>query len=222
MDAMDSDSRVTAQLSRLIGLAGAQLHEHLSEAALGAAGALCDFDLARGMRTKCLKAAAAVAAGGKVVADKVMQIIFCANALRLEGRDVYGCAVEILLTLLEGASIRGGAPPEGQSGVVFVTGQRSWLLDHSWAIRSAHVAALLGGQRVMRSLVQSPGDLQRKVVMAAATKCASTHSRNVHHSSSNLVSWLSAHCVPFTVEMAQGACEAWQNVLLCLLLHSSC
>ncbi len=131
MDAIDSDSRVTAQLSRLIGLAEAQLHERLSESALRAASALCDFDAPCGMRTKCLKAAAAVAEGGNDVERKVIRANICAYHLRADGRDVSGCAVEVLLTLLEGASIRGGPPPEGQSGVVYVTGQRSWVLMDS-------------------------------------------------------------------------------------------
>ena len=172
MDAIDSDSRVTAQLSCLIGLAGAQLHERLSEAALRAVGALCDFDAARDARTKCLKAAAAVAAGGDDVAEKMMRANLCADGLRLVGRDGSGCAVEVSTTLLEGASVRGGPPPEEQRGVVYVTGQRGWVLSRSWVISSACVAALPGGQRVMRSTAQLPGDLRRKVVLAAAMTCA--------------------------------------------------
>lgn len=44
MGAVDSDSRATAQLSRLIGLAASDLDQHLFEAALSAMGALCDFN----------------------------------------------------------------------------------------------------------------------------------------------------------------------------------
>ncbi len=122
------------------------------------------------------------------MADKMLRVIHCASGLRLGGRDVFDCGVNVSLTLLEGALVWSGPPPEGQNGVVYVTGQCGWLLHHSWAIRLARVAALFAGQRIMRSTVQSPGDLQRKVVMAAAIMCAFllTHG-NVQFSFSNRV-----------------------------------
>ena len=170
MGPVDSDSRVTAQLSRLIGLAGSQLDDDLSEAALRAAGALCDFNSCSEERTRCLAAAAVVAAGGSRVADTVHQAYYC--ALRLIGRDVTRCAVEVSLTLLEGAAVQAGPPPEELSEVSYVMGQHSWLLDHHWVLAAARLTAVLDGQRVLRSTLQSPADLQRKVVMTAAVMCA--------------------------------------------------
>ncbi len=215
MDAIDSDSRVSAQLSRLIGLAGAQLHAHLSEAALRAAGALCDFGVAHDMRARCLKAAAAVAAGGDGLTDKLSRPEICAYGLHCDGRDVLGCAVEVLLSLLEGASIRGGPPPEGQSGVVYVTGQRGWLPNYSLLIRSARIAVLFGGQRVMRSTIQSPGDLRRKVVMAAALACAPLPTHETYMMAPATV-FRGCLLTSFASRrLAQGAREAWRNALVC-------
>ena len=172
MDAVDSDSRVTAQLSRMIGLAGSQLDVDLSEAALRAAGALCDFNACSEERTRCLSAAAAVAAGGSRVADTVHQATCCAHSLGLDGRNVIRCAMEVSLTLLEGAAVHAGPPPKELSGVNYVTGQHCWVLDHQWVLPAARLAALYDGQRVLRSTLQSPADLRRKVVMTAAITCA--------------------------------------------------
>ena len=167
MDEIDSDSRATAQLSRLIGLAGLRLDYDLCEAALRAAGSLCDFNAGSDARTRCLAAAAAVAAGGSRVAATVYLGNHCAYTLHLDGRDVYRCAVEVSLTLLEGAAIQ-TAPPEDLSEFMYVTGQHCWVLDHHWVHTAARSVALVDGQRVMRSILQSPADLQRKVVMTGA------------------------------------------------------
>ena len=172
MDAIDSDSRVTAQLSRLIGLAASQLYIDLCEAALRAAGALCNFNAGSDARTRCLSAAAAVAIGSSRVSDIVHQANRCACNLRADGRDVFRCAVEVSLTLLEGAAIQAGPPPEALSGDIYVTGQHRWVLSQHWVHAAACSVALFDGQRVMNSTLQSPADLQRKVVMTAALTCA--------------------------------------------------
>ena len=168
MDAIDSDSHVTAQLSRLIGLAGSRLDDDLSEAALRAAGALCDFNAGCDARTRCLAAAAAVAAGGSRVAFTVHLAYNRAVSLRSDVRDVFPCAVEVLLTLLEGAAVQAGPPPEELSEVIYVTGQHCWVLDQHWVLAAARSVAIFDGQRVVNSTLQSPADLQRKVVMTAA------------------------------------------------------
>ncbi len=160
MHAVDSDSPLTAQLSRLIGIAGTQLDERISEAALHAAAALCNFNAACGSRTRCLRAAAAVAAGGDTVANTVTNIVTCAMTCA-DGREAFSCAMEVVLTLLEGASVQGGPPPEGQHEVVYVTGQHGWLHRHRWVLTIACKVTFLGGQRSSRSILQSPGNLQR-------------------------------------------------------------
>ena len=172
MDAIDSDSRATAQLSRLISIARLMLDDDLSETALRAAGALCDFNACSDERTRCLAAAAVVAAGGSRVADTVHWANYCARRIRLDGRDVIHCAMEVSLTLLEGAAVQAGPPPEELSEVSYVTGQHCWVLDHHWVLAAARLAAVCDGQRVLRSTLQSPADLQRKVVMTAAVTCA--------------------------------------------------
>ena len=172
MGEIDSDSHVTAQLSRLIGLASLKLDGDLSEAALRAAGALCDFNAGSDARTRCLAAASAVAAGGSRVAFTVHLANDCAHSLQLNGRDVFCCAVEVSLTLLEGAAVQAGPAPEELSEVSYVTGQHSWLLNHHWVHAVARFVAIFDDQRVMRSDRQSPADLQRKVVMTGAFPCA--------------------------------------------------
>ena len=137
MDAVDSDSRVTAQLSRLIGLASLQLDNNLSEAALRAAGALCDLKSGSVERARCLAAAAAVAAGGRQLAEAVHSANYSAYNLKTDGRDVFRCAVEVSLTLLEGAAVQASPPPEELSKVSYVTGQHSWVLDHHWVLAAA-------------------------------------------------------------------------------------
>ena len=134
---IDSGSIMTAQLSRLIGLAALQLDRSLSEAAVLAAGALCDFEAEDSWRTGCLEAAAAVAAGSNHVNTIVMAAGSCADSLRLGGRDVFGCMVEVALTLLEGAALQGGPPPGGYTGVVCITGRQSWVHLDSWVLRAA-------------------------------------------------------------------------------------
>lgn len=89
MDAIESKTRPTAQLSRLIGLVVPQ-PDDLSKTALQAAGALCDFDAGCVLRTKCLAAAAAVASGSRKVGDKVTSVLQCASCLHLKGHDSFG------------------------------------------------------------------------------------------------------------------------------------
>ncbi len=172
MEAIDSDDRVTAQLSRLIGIAGAELNEDLSEAALRAAGALCDFEAGCDLRTKCLAAAAAVAAGSSRVAGQVTDAFRTARCAVDAGLDGFGCVVEVSLTLLEGASLQGGPPAEVQNCIIYVTGQHSWVHKDVWVLSSACVDAVLGAKRVMCFSTPSPGNLQRKVVLAANLGCA--------------------------------------------------
>ncbi len=86
------------------------MDEVISEQALRAAGVLCDFDADCKVRTACLSAAAAVAAGSDGVANMVYHVILCAGRLRASGRDVFGCVMAVCLTLLEGASVQGRLP----------------------------------------------------------------------------------------------------------------
>lgn len=170
MDAVDSDNRVTAKLSRLI--AGAELDMRLCEAALRGAGSLCNFEAGCDLRARCLAAAAAVAAGSCNVADKVSSAIDHARRADAAGLDVVGCAVEVTLMLLEGASTHCGPPAEGQCDVVYVTGQHGWVHREEWVLKTARIAAVLGAKGVIHSSAQSIGDLQRKVVLAAPLACA--------------------------------------------------
>ena len=113
-----------------------------------------------------------MAAGCSRVAEAVHSGKYSAYNLKTDGRDVFRCAVEVSLTLLEGAAVQAGPPPEELSKVIYVTGQHSWVLDQHWVLAAARSVALLDGQRVMNSTLQSPADLQRKVVMTAAITCA--------------------------------------------------
>lgn len=72
------------------------------------------------------------------------------------------------LTLLEGASVQGGQPPEGQSDILFVTGQHNWIHQGRWVLNSARIAAVWGAKKSICSSAQSPGNLRRKVVLSAA------------------------------------------------------
>ncbi len=172
MDAVDSDSRVTAQLSRLIGLAAAHIDQmFLFQTALQAVAVLCDFDADSDSRRECLRAAAAVAASSDDVASKIKRAV-TTSRIADDGRGVFACALEMTLTLLEGASIQGGPPPVGTCGIVYVTGQHSWLQGHRWVLHTACLGAALGGQMANPLIAQSPGTLQRAVVFSAAIACA--------------------------------------------------
>lgn len=169
---MNSDNRETAQLSRLIGIVGAQLNTLLLVAALRAAGALCDFEAGCDMREKCLAAAASVAAGSSNVEETLIYAIHNARCVEDAGFKDFGRAVEVLLTLLEGASVQGGPPADGECGIVFVTGQHGWVREEGWVLKAARLAAVLGAKGVIHSTAQSPGNLRRKVVLAATLACA--------------------------------------------------
>lgn len=171
MDAIDSGSRVTAQLSRLLGLVAAQLDQHLSEAALRAVAALCDFNAGSVPRAECLRAAATVAAGSDQVANTVKTAATCAMMDFDEPAPV-NCALEMSLTLLEGASVQGRSPPEGQLGIIYVTGQHGWLHKDRWVLEVACIVGLRFGQSATYDLSQSPGNVRRMVAWAAATGCA--------------------------------------------------
>lgn len=110
MEAIDSDNRVTAQLLRLIGIAGVDLDDYLSEAALRAAGALCDFEAGCDLRTKSLEAAAAIAAGSSRVAEQVTNAFPTARCAVDAGLDVFGCVLEIVgsVTYTAGGGITPG------------------------------------------------------------------------------------------------------------------
>ncbi len=172
MDSITSDSRVTGQLSRLIGLAALSFEDRLSEVALQAAGALCDFDADCELRSKCLTSAAIVAAGGSQVEEKVDLAHGYAIDRRAAGRGIFECTLAMSLTLLEGASVQGGPPAEGQSEVYYVTGQHSWLHKDRWVLRTVHIAALCGVGGFNGSSTGSPGLLRQKVVLATSTGCA--------------------------------------------------
>ena len=172
MDAITSDSRVTAQLSRLIGRAALSLDDRLRETALQAAGALCNFDADCESRSKCLTAAATVAAGSSQVEEKVdLAHEYAVNRSR-DGRDIFGCTLAMSLTLLEGASVQGGPPAEGQSEVIYVTGLHSWLHKDRWVLRTVHAAALCGAGGLVGSSSRSPGLLRQKILLATALGCA--------------------------------------------------
>lgn len=169
---IDSGSIMTAQLSRLIGLAALRLESSLSEAALRAAGALCDFGAEEGWRTGCLTAAAAVAAGSNRVNTMVLAARSCADLLRLGGRGVFGCMVEVTLTLLEGAAIHNRPPPEVSAGVACITGRQSWVSLDSWSLHAAMAAVShTGGETVFQG-PQLLANLHRSAVVAAVLWCA--------------------------------------------------
>lgn len=172
MGAVNSDNRETAQLSRLIGIMGAQLNKPLIVAVLHAAGALCNFEAGCDVRKKSLAAAASVAAGSSSVEETLVSAIHNASCLEDASFEDFGCAAEVLLTLLEGASIQGRPPADGQCDFVYVTGQHGWVHEERWVLKTARLAVVLGAEGVIRSTAQSPGNLQRKVVLAAALACA--------------------------------------------------
>ncbi len=87
-------------------------------------------------------------------------------------RDYLSCAMEVVLTLLEDASVQGGPPPEGQCEVVFVTGQHGWLHQHRWVLSIAYMVTVLISRRSTTSIAKSPGNLRREVVSLSAIACA--------------------------------------------------
>ena len=151
MGAVNSDNRETAQLSRLIGIVETQRNGALLVAALHAAGALCDFEAACDLRSKALAAAASVAAGRSTVETSLVNVIQIAECVDDVGFDIFGCAVEVSLTLLEAASLQDEPPAEGQSGIVYVSGQHGWVHKDRWVLKTAHMAAVLGAQGVIHS-----------------------------------------------------------------------
>ncbi len=216
MHVVDSDSRVTAQLSRLIGIAEAQLDDRISEAALQAAAALSDFNAACEVRTRCLSAAAAIAAGGDTVASKVTKNINCAMTCAND-REAFSCAMEVVLILLEGASVQGSPPPDGQRDILYVTGQHGWLHKHRWVLATACKATVLGGRFTVYSAAQSPGSLQREVVSSAAIACVPTCSLVKKGSSSLSI------CLPHATRPKIDDCAMKKNVPLFLVeVYSTC
>ncbi len=215
-DAIDSDRRVTALLSRLIGLAGAQLHDDLSEAALRAAAALCDFDAGHALRTQCLTAAAAVAAGSGQVSVILINAIRCARRLDVAGRDMLGCMLDVALTLLEGASVQGGPPPEGEAGIVYVTGQHGWIHEDRWVFTLARTATVFGVKWVISPSSHSPGNLQRNIVVAAAIACEPQPPSAVDVAARLFRDFLSVH-VPFFA--TSTCCMSGFIVVICALPH---
>ena len=122
---IDNDSSMTAQLSRLIGLVAAKLDIHLAVAAVRAVGTLCDFGAESGRRTRCLTAAAAVAAGSTSVKLKVFNALNYAEMLHIDGHDGFRCMMDVVFTLLEGAAVKVEPPPEGRNDVILISGQHS-------------------------------------------------------------------------------------------------
>ena len=170
---IDSGSHMTAQLSRLIGLTALQIDECLSEAALRAAGALCDFGAEDGWRVRCLEAAAAVAAGSNRVKTTVLAAASCADSLRVGGRSLFGCMVEVTLTLLEGAANQNCEAPEGSTVAACITGRQSWVSADSWPLHAAMAAVHhTGGGTVFQVGPQLLANLHRSAVVAAVIWCA--------------------------------------------------
>ena len=139
---------------------------------LRAAGALCDFEAGCDLRTKCLAAATAVAAGSSKAAGQVSDAVCAARCALGAGLHVFGCVVELSLTLMEGASVQGGSPAEVQTGILCVSGQRRWVHEDVRVVTPARVVAVLGAKLVICYTAQSLGNLRRKVVWAAASGCA--------------------------------------------------
>ncbi len=108
----------------------------------------------------------------------LLRTIQNARSVDAAGLDVVGCLLEVTLTLLEGASVQGRPPAEGQSCIIYVTGQHGWLHGEKWVLHVALIAAVLGTKGVTHS-AQSIGNLRRKVVLAAAITCAASHSGQI-------------------------------------------
>ncbi len=106
------------------------------------------------------------------MAEEVSDAVRFAGSAVDAGLDIFGCVVEVSLTLLDGASVQGGPPVEVQNAILYVTGQHSWVHKDIWVLDLAHFIAVLGAKRVICCTAPSLGNLRRKVVLAAALGCA--------------------------------------------------